>query len=181
MTTTPETVRVLVAHADGSVRRSVRSVLDGRASVEVVAEAKDLASTGQKMRRTHPDVVLLDPDLIPDPGRSGSPDPLAALCRASVVVVATPATVRLLSAVGAGPRHPHADRHRYGLTPRELDVVALMCTGADNTAIAGLLFISPKTVKNHTNSIFNKLGAASRAEALAAWMGTRPDRSMVMP
>lgn len=149
-------------------------MLDGRASVEVVAEARDLASTGQKMRRTHPDVVLLDPDLIPDPGRAGSPDPLAALCRAGVVVVATPATVRLLSAIGDASPRPSTDRLRYRLTPRELDVMALMCTGADNTSIAADLFISAKTVKNHTNSIFNKLGAASRTEAVAAWLGTRP-------
>lgn len=93
-----------------------------------------------------------------------------------MVVVATPATVRLLSAVGDSPRNLYTDRHRYGLTPRELDVIALMCTGADNASIAETLFIAPKTVKNHTNKIFNKLAAASRAEVVAAWMGTRPDR-----
>ncbi len=174
-------VRVLVAHADGSVRRNVRSVLAGRDSVEVVAEADDLASTGQKMRRTHPDVVLLDPDLIPDPGRPGSPDPLAALCRAGVVVVVTPATVRLLSAVGDPRRSSAAHRLAFALTPRELDVIALMCTGADNSSIAAELFISTKTVKNHTNSIFNKLGAASRVEAVATWLGTRPVRFPAEP
>ncbi|MFP5308089.1 MAG: response regulator [Actinomycetes bacterium] len=45
-----------------------------------------------------------------------------------------------------------------GLTPRELEVLALMASGKGNAAIARELFISDRSVEKHTNSIFRKLG-----------------------
>jgi len=53
------------------------------------------------------------------------------------------------------------------LTPREREVLNLMCQGRDNTAIASALGISPKTVRNVVSSIFTKLGVAHRADAIA--------------
>ena len=53
------------------------------------------------------------------------------------------------------------------LTPREREVLNLMCRGRDNTAIASALGISPKTVRNVVSSIFTKLGVAHRADAIA--------------
>jgi serine/threonine-protein kinase len=44
------------------------------------------------------------------------------------------------------------------LTDRELDVLALMAEGRSNQAIAGQLFMSPKTVETHIGTIFAKLG-----------------------
>jgi DNA-binding NarL/FixJ family response regulator len=44
------------------------------------------------------------------------------------------------------------------LTPRELDVLALMAEGRSNAAIANRLFIAEKTVDKFTSSIFTKLG-----------------------
>ncbi len=52
------------------------------------------------------------------------------------------------------------------LTPREIEVVELMHNGLRNIDIAIRLSISPRTVENHVGSIFAKLGAASRAEAI---------------
>ena len=48
-----------------------------------------------------------------------------------------------------------------------MDVVA---QGLTNTQIARALFLSEKTVKNHINSIFSKLGATTRAQAVALWL-----------
>lgn len=53
------------------------------------------------------------------------------------------------------------------LTPREREVLNLMCRGRGNTAIASALGISPKTVRNVVSSIFTKLGVAHRADAIA--------------
>lgn len=53
------------------------------------------------------------------------------------------------------------------LTPREREVLNLMCRGRDNSAIAAALGISPKTVRNVVSSIFTKLGVAHRADAIA--------------
>jgi DNA-binding NarL/FixJ family response regulator len=43
------------------------------------------------------------------------------------------------------------------LTPREREVLGLMAEGRSNKAICAKLFLSPKTVETHVNSIFGKL------------------------
>ena len=53
------------------------------------------------------------------------------------------------------------------LTPRELDVLALIAEGASNKAIARKLGISVHTVKFHVASLLDKLDAEGRTEALA--------------
>jgi DNA-binding NarL/FixJ family response regulator len=52
------------------------------------------------------------------------------------------------------------------LTPRERAVLALVADGLPNREIARALEISEHTVKFHLSSIFGKLGAASRTEAV---------------
>jgi DNA-binding NarL/FixJ family response regulator len=49
------------------------------------------------------------------------------------------------------------------LTGRERDVLALMAEGRSNQALAGQLWMSPKTVETHVGSIFSKLGLAPDA------------------
>ena len=53
------------------------------------------------------------------------------------------------------------------LTAREREIVELMAEGASNRVIASRLAISRHTVKFHVASILAKLGARSRAEAVA--------------
>ena len=53
------------------------------------------------------------------------------------------------------------------LSPRELEILAAIGEGASNKEVARRLGISPHTVKFHVESLFRKLGAASRAEAVA--------------
>jgi len=50
------------------------------------------------------------------------------------------------------------------LTPRELEVVELICLGYTNRDISKMLFISEHTVKDHTKKIYPKLGVHSRFE-----------------
>ena len=52
------------------------------------------------------------------------------------------------------------------LTPRELQVLGLVADGLPNKAIAGALGISDETVKFHLGSIFGKLGASNRTDAV---------------
>ena len=59
----------------------------------------------------------------------------------------------------------------FGLTARELEVLALVAAGRTNRQIGERLFISEKTASVHVSRILAKLGARSRAQA-AAMAGT---------
>src|SRR4051812_34151854 len=52
------------------------------------------------------------------------------------------------------------------LTPRELEVLALLADGLSNKAIGARLGISDQTVKFHVAAICGKLGAANRTDAV---------------
>lgn len=62
---------------------------------------------------------------------------------------------------------PAAGETPGGLTPREVDVLRLVATGATNRQIADRLVISEKTVARHLSNMFTKLGIHSRAAATA--------------
>ena len=54
------------------------------------------------------------------------------------------------------------------LSPREKDVLELLAHGLPVSAIAKQLFISESTTKTHMSKVYEKLGAANRAQALMA-------------
>jgi DNA-binding NarL/FixJ family response regulator len=62
-------------------------------------------------------------------------------------------------------RHERAASEPDPLTPRELEVLALLARGLKNAEIADRLFIGERTVKFHVSSILAKLGADNRTEA----------------
>lgn len=87
------------------------------------------------------------------------------------------AAERIFLDLGAEPdlarlRDLRGDRQRgHGdLTPREREVLTLMAEGRSNRRIADELGVSPKTVNRHVENIFDKLGASSRAAAVAKGM-----------
>ncbi len=62
---------------------------------------------------------------------------------------------------------PMPDEPSPALTPREIEVLTAVAAGLGNKAVARRLRISPHTVKFHIESLFRKLGAATRTEAVA--------------
>jgi HD-GYP domain-containing protein (c-di-GMP phosphodiesterase class II) len=70
----------------------------------------------------------------------------------------------VLSAAGRPRRHVRASGPE-GLTARETEVLALLARGLPNKQIARDLSISPKTVGNHVEHVYAKLGVSSRAAA----------------
>ena len=85
--------------------------------------------------------------------------------------------MRSFLADGAGQldRLPGAER----LTRAELQVLGLLARGIDDATIAARLDKGEKTVRNQVSSILSKLGASTRAEAVAlardAGIGAVPD------
>jgi DNA-binding NarL/FixJ family response regulator len=52
-----------------------------------------------------------------------------------------------------------------GLTAREIEVLRLLARGMSNRQIANQLVVTPKTVANHLEHIYTKIGVSSRAAA----------------
>jgi DNA-binding NarL/FixJ family response regulator len=65
----------------------------------------------------------------------------------------------LIGSSSAAPR-----RSRYGLTPRELEIISAVVAGYANREIAEHFKISEDTVKHHLSNIFDKLGVSTRLE-----------------
>src|SRR5918998_754906 len=74
------------------------------------------------------------------------------------VHLAPEAAARLMREVRA-PENPEA------LTDRETEVLKLVARGKANKQIAGVLYVSEKTVKAHVSAILMKLGVQSRTQA----------------
>jgi two-component system, NarL family, nitrate/nitrite response regulator NarL len=53
---------------------------------------------------------------------------------------------------------------RYGLTPREMEVVSAIVAGYTNKDVAQRFAISEQTVKHHLTNIFDKVGVSNRLE-----------------
>jgi DNA-binding NarL/FixJ family response regulator len=59
---------------------------------------------------------------------------------------------------------PPPARRRYGLTPRELEIISAVVAGYANKEIAEHFKISEDTVKHHLSNVFDKLGVSTRLE-----------------
>jgi LuxR family maltose regulon positive regulatory protein len=78
-------------------------------------------------------------------------DSLLDACRATFVEITQPQPETLLEP----------------LTPRELEIVRLICKGYSNPEIADKLVVTINTIKKHTSNIYGKLGVRSRTQAIA--------------
>ena len=61
------------------------------------------------------------------------------------------------------------DARPLGLSLREAEIMSLIAEGHSNGEIAVRLVLAEKTVKNHVNRIYAKLGSESRAAAIVRW------------
>ena len=84
---------------------------------------------------------------------------------AAGLFVLHPAFVDAVSEIQSGPGPPPTNMPAP-LSPREIEVLNLMALGLGNKEIAARLGISEHTVKFHIGSIFNKLDASGRTEAV---------------
>jgi len=156
------------------VRMPVRDGLDAlpeilpHATVLMLTNTDDMEVVGEAMRAGASGYILhgsLEPDGIGAAIR-------ACLAGGTVVSGLEPwATVRKVE--DPAPSEPAASAAgSHGLSAREVEIMDVISRGLTNTQIARSMYLSEKTVKNHINRIFGKLGVTNRAQAIAVWLGT---------
>ena len=91
-----------------------------------------------------------------------------------------------LAGVCEGARTPALDAPVLvsPLTPRERDIAALAAQGSSSKDIADRLYLSVRTVNNHLQSVYTKLGVTGRRQLAAALAGlteVNPEQSRPTP
>lgn len=144
--------------AAGSLTRSLRVAIAASGEERIAFLAALLRSLGHEVvsSEAQPDVVLAEPE------NSGS-EAIDAALRA----VARGLIVRAPGASLPGFSAAQEAEARALLTPREAQILDAIADGLTNKAIARRLGISLHTVKFHVESVFRKLGASTRTEAVA--------------
>ncbi|MFZ0553232.1 MAG: response regulator transcription factor [Steroidobacteraceae bacterium] len=169
--------------AVGSPARSLRVAIAAPGEERTATLTKLLRSLGHEVvdGGEEPDVVLADQHR-PDEGRYptvvlGGTDAdaegllpenaEAAEIDAALRAVAQGLIVRSPRTHAAGFSAVQEAEARTLLTPREAQILDAIADGLTNKAIARRLGISLHTVKFHVESVFRKLGASTRTEAVA--------------
>ncbi len=167
----------LLTRSEATRSPPLRVAVQARDPVRTAALAALVAATGHELAaEDQADLLLTDA-----PAAASTRLPVLVLSdegqdHAGSVLPAATGVVQLnaaLRAVAAGlvVRLPTASEGfepaRPLLTPRELEILGCLGDGQSNKAVARRLGISQHTVKFHLEAVFAKLGANSRAEAVA--------------
>ncbi|HYK89412.1 MAG TPA: response regulator transcription factor [Acidobacteriota bacterium] len=92
---------------------------------------------------------------------------IAIEAAAEGLLVFHPEVLEHLAVRSETPSRPTDDSSGRQLSPREGEILNMLASGLGNKEIAWRLKISEHTVKFHVTSIFHKLNASSRAQAVA--------------
>lgn len=179
---------VLVIHDQRLVRDAVRA-LCAEADASVIAEAEEALDGARLAAGLGPDVVVCNTisaveavsHRAPDArivliGAEGSATRAGAMqAGADAVIGANDGASEFLAAVSEDEEpvllRLVANRPDRGpLTRREHEVLQCLAEGHTSQEIAAELFISLKTVKNHLGSIYSKLDAHNRTQAVLSGM-----------
>ena len=150
----PDVVTVEVSLPDGDGLRLAREFRDRYADLGIVV----LASQGQD------DVLFraLETGVSAFVGKTAPVEEmLAAIRHAAVAALSFTA-----SGLAVALARRQMAQERLALSPRETEVLALLGDGLSVPAIAARMFISQSTAKTYVARLYEKLGAANRAQAL---------------
>jgi DNA-binding NarL/FixJ family response regulator len=166
-------LRILVVDDHDVVHWGFRLMLGQLPWVERCIGARNGEEAIAMCRRYEPHVALVDLFL----GEESGPEVcerLRAEARAAgaagFISKDSPASeiAKLVRLVGAGKTvfmdAPNPDLP--ALTDRESEILAMIAAGSTNREIASALYLSPHTVKEHTSTLYRKLGVRNRAEAV---------------
>jgi DNA-binding NarL/FixJ family response regulator len=112
------------------------------------------------------------PDLIDSARRRGAHGYLSKALPARELVAALEAVHAGESVISDAPRPARPalgldwPGRREGLTDREAEILALITQGRSNAEVAALTFLSPNTIKSYIRTLYRKIGAASRTQAV---------------
>lgn len=178
-------VRVLLVDDDPLVLIALRSVLRTDPSLTVVAEVEDGALVIPAVRRTRPDVVLLDarmrtvsgPEVI-GPLRRAAPE-VRIIVMSSFIGAESESAVLVAGADAFLPKVSPPElfaaeirrvaglppaRRDVSLSARERDVARALAEGRTNAAISRSLGLTDSTTRTYVSRLLEKTGAASRVE-----------------
>jgi two-component system response regulator DesR len=185
-------LRVLVADEQEIVHMGFRSLLTSQDWVERYISAETAEETIELARLHEPHVALIDV-LVGDDSGAAICQRLREVCPRTRVLLmgsrggVTAQSARAAGAFGSVPKDWHAndlagaarmvalgmtvfapDRDQPGalLSERERQVLQQIAGGSTNREIAERLFLSPHTVKDHTSTLYRKLKAKNRADAI---------------
>jgi signal transduction histidine kinase/DNA-binding NarL/FixJ family response regulator len=190
----PLSLRVFITHPGALARAGLVALLERADGIRVVGEAETGEETRGRIRRLHPDIVIVDGQLAEDDLERTLAEIKTALPGAAVLVLADyeperDAQLRERGASGVLPRtvsaqelvetlalvargghvqsFPAAAGEHGGtrLSSRERSVLTLMSAGYTNAEIGSTLFLATKTVERQVATIIRKLGARNRAHA----------------
>ena len=189
-------MKVMIVDDHAVVRHGLQSAIESH-GYEVVAVAGSINEAHAYMAHTNPDAVIIDINLPDGSGfelvtwvRKISPTiaivvltlndgadyvRAAKNAGANAFIIKNAPLSDLIAAVDFALSSPTSFSSKpifkagidSGLTARELDILRSINLGWSNTSIATHLYISVSTVKTHISSIFRKLEAENRVQALA--------------
>ena len=202
-----ERIRVVIADGHPLFREGLHRVLETDPQMEIAGEAGDGQGAINLARKLHPDVILMDLNMLGTSGLEASRVIHREMPDVKIIVLAIAADEDMLEVIRIGVSgcllkdvkstevlqaihdvmegkhafHPLVTEKLIGeygrlnapptnagiaaLTAREKEVLSLIAKGEKNRGIAGQLFISEKTVKNHITNIFRKLKVKDRTQA----------------
>jgi DNA-binding NarL/FixJ family response regulator len=185
-------LRVLVVDDHEVVHWGLRLMLGEQPWVERCLSARNAAEAFALARRYDPHVALVDLFVGQESGAEICEKLRAQFPRCNVLLISgagriSPNAARAAGAAGFISKDwpaadiatavrmvglgmtvfkPHEAPTGPPLSEREREVLEAIAGGATNREIAGTLFLSPHTIKEHTSSLYRKLGVRNRAEAV---------------
>ncbi len=186
-------LKVLVVDDHDVVHWGFRLLLERQPWVERCAAAADAEEALELAGQMQPDVALVDLFIGAESGAELTQELLQRSPETRVLLISGAGTVSRAVATAAGAsgfvskdwgapdvvkavRMVALGMEVFGpqetqpvptmLSAREREVLEQIATGATNPEIASRLYLSPHTIKEHTSSIYRKLGVRNRAEAV---------------